>query len=365
MLDGPYTHEFCIGPAGTKAIGICAIDQLPGGLTGLAARQASLYQRVYEWTGEFAFRRATLGVANVRSGVTGDPLLDELRTYVGQRFGPVHAWDPVNHPMMRHWHEALGFPAGIDAVPATMLPVWLMPGLTGGVPAGSDARDHRAIMKVLEREGYHGILGTNCEQEYERPLQIGERISATYEVETVSDRKHTKFGPGYFISFLQTFHDEAGLPVGRMRLRIVRFKPAAVTAEQPAPPQPSMSQDTSFFWEGLRRQTLLIQRCAQCGLLRHPPGPACEVCHALDWDAVTASGCGELYSFVLVHTPQYAAFDYPHPVGLIALDEGVRLIAPLAPADRDQLKIGDRMQAVLHAFDGTDRLPVFHRVAGA
>lgn len=292
--------------------------------------------------------------------MTADPLLEELRVHVGQKFGPVFAWDPVNNPMVRQWREALGFASNAAHVPATMLPVWLMPGVGGRVPAGSDDRDHRAIMKILEREGFHGILGTNCEQEYARPLKIGERISSTYELATVSDRKTTKFGPGYFVTFLQTFYDADGEPVGRMHLRILRFKSVAA---QPAPPQPSMSQDTSFFWEGLREKRLLIQRCTQCGLLRHPPGPACEACHSLDWDTVTASGAGELYSFVLVHTPQYPAFDYPHPVGLVALDEGVRMIAPLAPQDRNALKIGDRMQAILCEPDGADRLPVFHRVA--
>lgn len=299
--------------------------------------------------------------------MAADPLLDELKTYIGESFGPVHGWDRVNEPMVRHWREAHGFAGGaMDAVPATMLPVWVMAGLAGRLPAGSDDRDNRAIMKPLEREGFVGILGTNCEQEYDRPLAVGERISCTFAVETVSDCKTTKFGPGYFITFLQCFSDEAGEPVGRMRLRVLRFKPVTARAEPsaPPPPQPSMSQDTQFFWEGLQHRKLLIQRCAACGLLRHPPGPACEVCHSLEWDTLEASGEGELYSFVLAHTPQYDAFDYPHPIGLIALDEGVRMIAPLVHAEREQLAIGDRVQAVLPEPDGVHRLPVFRRVTG-
>jgi hypothetical protein len=78
---------------------------------------------------------------------------------------------------------------------------------------------------VLEREGYLGILGTNCEQEYERYLRPGERISTTNMVEGISDEKQTKFGPGFFITFLQEFFDQDNKPVGRMRLRILRFKP--------------------------------------------------------------------------------------------------------------------------------------------
>lgn len=299
-----------------------------------------------------------------------DLLLSELRSYLGQQLGPVHAWDAINEPMIRHWREALGFaPAhasdsASSTAPATMLPVWLMAGVSGKLPPGSDARDNRAIMKVLEREGFVGILGTNCEQEYERPLRIGERISSMYEVDSVSELKKTKFGPGYFITFLQTFLDEDGAVVGTMRLRILRFKPLAADA-RPLPPQPAMSQDTAFFWEGLKQGKLLIQRCAACRTLRHPAGPACTHCHSLDWDTVAAKGTGELYSFVIAHTPQYEAYPDPHPVGLIELDEGVRLIAPLAWEERDQIAIGDRMEAVMQEQDGGYRMPIFRRATGS
>ncbi len=305
-----------------------------------------------------------------------DDLLVELRQYCGDSVGPVYAWDRVNEPMIRQWCEALDFNFGpyLDSdreggvvAPVTMMPVWLMPGLNRRHAPGSDERDHRAIMKVLEREGFHGILGTNCEQEYERRLRPGEKIASTYQVESVSDRKQTKFGPGYFITFLQSFWDEEQKLVGTMRLRIVRFKPAAKTEvdQRPDPPQPSMSQDTAFFWEGLQHKKLLIQRCSQCGLLRHPPGPACTACHSLDWDTLESSGTGSLYSFVIIHKPQNPAFDYPHPVGLIELDEGVRMIAPLAAEERERLVIGSRMHAVFSEPSEVHRLPVFHLSASA
>ena len=164
--------------------------------------------------------------------MSDDQLLQRLRAHIGQSYGPVFAWDRVDEALVRHWHEALDYPeaAWVDrdaryGVPATMLPVWLMPGLNNRVSPGSDARDNRAIMRLLEAEGYHGILGTNAVQDYERRLHYGEHISSTYEVEAVSDRKKTKFGFGYFVTFLQRFSDEQGAPVGTLRLTILRFRP--------------------------------------------------------------------------------------------------------------------------------------------
>lgn len=299
-----------------------------------------------------------------------DALLAELRSHIGVRVGPVIAWDRVNCPMIRQWREAIDIDQPVlqepaDA-PATMLPVWLMAGLKGRPAPGSDLRDHRAIMKVLEREGFHGILGTNCEQSYERRLLPGERITSTYEVESVSDRKQTRLGPGYFITFLQSFHDATNALVGSMRLRILRYIPQvqAETAKRPPPPQPSISDDTSFFWEGLKQGKLLIQRCAGCGLLRHPPGPACKQCHSFEWDTLESKGKGEIHSFVVVHQPVFEAFESPHPVGLIALDEGIRLVAPLLAAERNSLAIGKRVHAVFDTPDAYHRMPVFHLSAG-
>ena len=302
-------------------------------------------------------------------------LIAELRSYVGRRYGPVYAWDRVDPAMIRHWCEALDYawPPYLDqdaaaagahgsiVAPPTMLPVWLMPGLKRQVAPGSDVTNHREIMGVLEAHGYLGILGTNCEQDYVRYLKPGERIASNYEVESVSDLKRTKFGPGVFITFLQRFLDEAGELVGTMRLRILRFRPEAKATPRPAPPQPAMSQDTKFFWDGLKERRLLIQRCTSCGMLRHPPGPVCLHCHGLEWDTQEASGRGTLFSFVVMHQPKYPSFDYPHPVGLIDLEEGVRLVAPLAVDDPGGLAIGDRMEAVFEDCSQDWRLPRFRK----
>lgn len=300
----------------------------------------------------------------------------ELQRYVGERGAPVYAWDSVNEAMIRQWCEvfdvdfppftegqqaAPGVHGGLIA-PATLLPVWLMPGLRNRRPPGSDTADPRAVMKVLEREGYIGILGTNCEQEYERPLRPGERISCVHSVDAISEEKQTRMGPGHFVTFLQEFFDEAGARVGTMRLRILRFKPKMKMSTRPSPPQPAINQDSAFFWQGLKAGQLLIQRCKGCGVLRHPPGPACTECHSLEWDTVASTGRGSLFSFVVMHQPKHPAFDYPLPVGLIELEEGTRLVAPIKCTDTTTLRTGMRMEAIIESIEGEDRLPWFRPV---
>jgi len=44
-------------------------------------------------------------------------------------------------------------------------------------------------------------------------------------------------------------------------------------------PRPGLTHDNRFFWEGVAQRKLLVQRCAGCRRLQHPPAPMCPSCH--------------------------------------------------------------------------------------
>lgn len=104
--------------------------------------------------------------------------------------------------------------------------------------------------------------------------------------------------------------------------------------------RPTISPDTAFFWEGLRERRLLIQRCASCGVLRHPPRPMCPECNSLEWDTVAATGRGTVHSFVMPQHPPFPFMEYPYIVVLVDLDEGVRLVSNLVGIAPDAASIG-------------------------
>jgi uncharacterized OB-fold protein len=126
---------------------------------------------------------------------------------------------------------------------------------------------------------------------------------------------------------------------------------------------PSMTPDTKFFWDGLRQNQLLIQRCTSCGTLRHPPRPMCPACHALGWDTTASSGRGTLLSFVMPQHPQYPWFDYPYIVALVELDEGTRLVSNLIDITPDEASIGMAVEVVYVTFDDDVVLHQFRAVA--
>ena len=303
-----------------------------------------------------------------------DQGLDQrLKAYEGQAAAPTATGlDPVNAPMIRHWCEALGdrSPAytGPDAVaPATMLQVWTMSGLAGR-PGRSGA--YVDLLGLLDELGCTSIVATDCEQEYLRPLRLGDEVTFDAVVESVSDRKSTKLGSGYFVTTRMDVRVGREL-VGTHRFRVLKYAPAAAGAVssgssraaegKPAArrPRPVVNRDNAGFWDGVKDHRLLIQRCSACGTLRHPWLPGCNSCGGLGWDTVEASGDGTVYSYVVMHHPPFPAFEPPYAVALIELAEGVRIVSNVVGVPYDKVRIGMPVRVGFRSYEEDLVLPVF------
>jgi uncharacterized OB-fold protein len=235
-----------------------------------------------------------------------------------------------------------------------MLQAWTMRGLKPPAKSGANAQDE--LWKIFDGAGFTSIVAVNCDQEYARYLRPGDLLTHGVVIESISEEKKTALGEGHFISQRHTFRDQSGATVGTMLFRLFKFKPgtgksAADAKPRPLRPRPGFTEDTLHFWEGLKRKELLIQRCASCAKLRHPPEPMCPHCRSLDWDTIRASGRGTIYSFVVMHYPPIPAFDYPNPVALIELEEGVRVVSNVVGVAREELAIGLPVAAEFVAFD--------------
>ena len=103
--------------------------------------------------------------------------------------------------------------------------------------------------------------------------------------------------------------------------------------------------DTEPYWTGLREERLLLQRCASCGVVRHYPRPVCSACFSMDVAWVRASGRGTVHSWTETHHPFLPELREAVPYILVtaALDEGVRLLAPLR-GRQTGLRIGALLQ---------------------
>ncbi|MCQ9134713.1 bifunctional MaoC family dehydratase N-terminal/OB-fold nucleic acid binding domain-containing protein [Streptomyces hilarionis] len=313
--------------------------------------------------------------------------------------------DPVNAPMIRHWCEAMGDanPAytGPDAIaPPTMLQAWIMGGLSGHEKR---AQAYDELLSLLDGAGCTAVVATDCEQEYARALRPGDEVAFDTVIESVSRRKTTKLGAGYFVT-TRTEVRVAGTLVGTHRFRILKYAPAASSREPERPPaataeattaatavshavsavtavtavkeagrpeaparrpRPVVNRDNAGFWAGVGEHRFLIQRCAGCAALRFPWLPGCNGCGSAEWDTVEAGGEGTVFSYVVMHHPSFPAFSPPYAVGLIELAEGVRVISDVVDVPYDKVRIGMPVTLEFRVFDDELTLPVFRAREGA
>jgi uncharacterized OB-fold protein len=283
--------------------------------------------------------------------------------------------DPVNQPMINNWVEAIGDtnPRYLDGeAPPAMAQVWTM----GGLHPQRDPSDPlHAMMTVLTDEGFTGVLGTNCEQTYDRYLRVGEELTVTTRLESVDGPKQTGVGEGYFVTTRNIWRvahpDGRSEQVASMLFRVLKFVPRK-SEPQPTPVEPVETQlgdilrpqtnrDTEFFWEGTKQDELRIQRCNACGALRHPPGPSCPACHAVDRSYVVSSGRGTVFSYVVHRHPPVPGRELPILIALVDLEEGTRLLAELVDCEPEDVEVGMPVEVGFHQVDDDLTLPVWRR----
>lgn len=276
---------------------------------------------------------------------------------------PRYARDQVNQPMINNWVEAMGdslsrYTQG-EAPPA-MAQVWTM----GGLNPQRDPNDPlHSMMEFLTEQGFTAVLGTNCEQTYERYLRVGEQLSVTTVLDSVVGPKMTGVGEGYFVTTKSVWRVEDEV-VATMLFRVLKYRPKQADANAVDPTKvlrPAINRDTEFFWEGTRQGELRLQQCGSCHELRHPPGPVCPSCGEFDRTFVVSSGVGRLFSFVVHRYPAVPGKQLPLLLGLIELDEGVRMVAELVGMGPEDVEIDMPVQVAWQRIDDSLTLPVFER----
>ncbi|MCI2418096.1 OB-fold domain-containing protein [Saccharopolyspora sp. K220] len=288
--------------------------------------------------------------------------------------GPRAARDPVNSPMINNWVEAIGdgnpvYTSEPDAAasvhgglvaPPAMAQVWTMGGLH---PQRDNDDPLYAMMAVLDDAGFTSVVATNCEQTYHRYLRHGEQLTVSTRLDSVIGPKRTGLGEGWFVTTRNTWYVDAE-PVAEMLFRVLKFRPDEVKT----PPlqqqstssdvlRPAVNQDTAYFWAGTAIGELRIQRCGQCGLLRHPPGPMCPECGATKRTHLASVGRGEIYSYIVHHHPPVPGKQLPLVVALVELDEGVRMLGELHGVDPEHVEIGQRVAVEFQRVDDELVLP--------
>ena len=133
-----------------------------------------------------------------------------------------------------------------------------------------------------------------------------------------------------------------------------------------AKPLPRIDEESKGYWEACQRRELVVQRCLDCGRLRHYPRALCPACLSERVEWVRCSGRGTVYTFTVTHQNQSPGFRdaLPYVLAYVELEEGVRLLTNIVECAPEAVRIGMPVAVVFEDATPEVTLPKFKPADG-
>lgn len=95
------------------------------------------------------------------------------------------------------------------------------------------------------------------------------------------------------------------------------------------------------FYKFLGQQKLMAGKCLKCGKIHLPPRPLCDNCFSREFEWIAVSGKGKLltYTVISIAPEQFQALT-PYAVGIVELENGLKIPGMIQGTTQEHLKIG-------------------------
>ena len=95
------------------------------------------------------------------------------------------------------------------------------------------------------------------------------------------------------------------------------------------------------FYKFLSQGKLMAGKCQKCGKIHLPPRPLCDNCYSQEFTWTEINGKGKLVTFTVIHiAPQQFQAMAPYAVGIVELENGLKIPGMITDATQEQLQIG-------------------------
>ena len=95
------------------------------------------------------------------------------------------------------------------------------------------------------------------------------------------------------------------------------------------------------FYKFMAQKKLMAGRCLKCGKIHLPPRLLCDNCYGQQFEWMQISGKGKLVTYTVIHVaPQQFQALTPYAVGIVQLENGLRIPGMIPGLTQEQLKIG-------------------------
>ncbi len=126
-------------------------------------------------------------------------------------------------------------------------------------------------------------------------------------------------------------------------------------------PMPEITRVSEPFYKAAKNRNLLIQRCKDCEKSIFYPKSMCPHCWSENVEWIVSKGKGKLYSYTIVNTgaPDEFAGAVPYVIGVIDLDEGVRMVSWIVECAHDKIKCNMDVEVSFKDLNEEYALPMF------
>ena len=102
----------------------------------------------------------------------------------------------------------------------------------------------------------------------------------------------------------------------------------------------------SRYWREIpQRYRLEANKCSKCGIKFFPPRLICPECKNRELEKTKIAETGKIITYTIIRVPPHQFVDQaPYAVGIVELDDGVKLTAQIVDCDFEDLKIGQKVR---------------------
>ena len=116
-----------------------------------------------------------------------------------------------------------------------------------------------------------------------------------------------------------------------------------------------ITEEIRPYWDGLKQGELRLQKCSDCGHIRHPIRWICPQCLSERFTWAKMSGQGAVESFIWYFERPAAIPDFsleaPYNAAAIRLEEGPLLLSNVLGSSFGLLRVGDVVSACFDVLD--------------
>jgi len=100
------------------------------------------------------------------------------------------------------------------------------------------------------------------------------------------------------------------------------------------------------YWREIpQRYRYEAAKCAACGKIHFPPRLVCSGCRGTAFTRATLAPEGVVETFTIIRVPPTGfGAETPYAVGIVKLDDGVKVTAQIVDVDLAELQIGQRVR---------------------